>query len=168
MKIKLQKEYSLALAAIVLGLIAGAILMIATGSNPLQGYYFLLRGGLMSVERVGNTLATATPLIFTGLAVAFAFQTGLFNIGAAGQMLIGGLCATVVGLIFPWPKIILLPVAVFAALVGGAVWGYVPGYLKAKFNVHEVVSAIMTIFRYMCHTGLNPATDRGPRNIFSF
>lgn len=143
MKIKINKEYSLALAAVVLGLIAGAILMLFTGNNPFQGYYFLIRGGLMSVERIGNTLATATPLIFTGLAVAFAFQTGLFNIGAAGQMLIGGLCATAIGLTFPWPKLVLVPAAVLLSLLGGALWGFVPGYLKAKFNVHEVVSAIM-------------------------
>lgn len=143
MKMELNKEYLLALIAIVLGLIAGAILMMITGNNPLQGYYFLIRGGLMSVERIGNTLATATPLIFTGLAVAFAFRTGLFNIGAAGQMLAGGLCATAVGLSFAWPKVILLPAAVLAALIAGALWGFVPGYLKSRFNVHEVVASIM-------------------------
>jgi len=140
---ELNKEYVLALIAVVLGLLAGAILMMLTGNNPLQGYYFLIRGGLMSIERVGNTLATATPLIFTGLAVAFAFRTGLFNIGAAGQMLAGGLCATAIGLSFAWPKVILLPTAVLGALIAGALWGFVPGYLKSRFNVHEVVSSIM-------------------------
>ena len=143
MKMELNKEYVLALIAVVLGLLAGAILMMLTGNNPLQGYYFLIRGGLMSIERVGNTLATATPLIFTGLAVAFAFRTGLFNIGAAGQMLAGGLCATAIGLSFAWPKVILLPTAVLGALIAGALWGFVPGYLKSRFNVHEVVSSIM-------------------------
>jgi len=140
---ELNKEYVLALVAIVLGLIAGSFLMLLTGNNPFQGYYFLIRGGLMSIERVGNTLATATPLIFTGLAVAFAFRTGLFNIGAAGQMLAGGLCATAIGLTFAWPKAILLPTAVLGALLAGALWGFVPGYLKSRFNVHEVVSSIM-------------------------
>ncbi len=143
MKMELNKEYVLALVAIVLGLIAGSFLMLLTGNNPFQGYYFLIRGGLMSIERVGNTLATATPLIFTGLAVAFAFRTGLFNIGAAGQMLAGGLCATAIGLTFAWPKAILLPTAVLGALLAGALWGFVPGYLKSRFNVHEVVSSIM-------------------------
>jgi len=129
--------------AVILGLIAGAILMIATGNNPLDGFYFLFRGGLMNIERVGNTLATATPLIFAGLSVAFAFKTGLFNIGGAGQMLIGGLCATAIGLTFDWPKPILLAVIIIAALIGGALWASLPGLLKAKFNVHEVVSTIM-------------------------
>ncbi|NLZ91507.1 MAG: ABC transporter permease [Clostridiales bacterium] len=117
--------------------------MALIGRNPISGYVYLFRGGIMSIERVGNTLATATPLILTGLSVAFAFRTGLFNIGAAGQMLIGGLCATAVGLTLVLPKPLLLTVMVAAAILGGAVWGLVPGLLKAKFNVHEVVATIM-------------------------
>ncbi|MBP1869228.1 ABC-type uncharacterized transport system permease subunit, partial [Clostridium tertium] len=68
--------------AVILGLIAGAILMAVMGFNPLEGYEFLFKGGLMNLERIGNTIATATPLMLTGLSVAFAFKTGLFNIGA--------------------------------------------------------------------------------------
>jgi len=142
-RVYVSKEYSIALIAVGLGLLAGAVLMGITGNNPILGFAYLFRGGLMSLERVGNTLATATPLIFTGLSVAFAFKTGLFNIGAAGQMLIGGLCATAVGLTLTWPKPLLLPVVISAAILGGAFWGLVPGLLKAKFNVHEVVSTIM-------------------------
>lgn len=129
--------------SVLLGLIAGAILMAAIGNNPFTGYTYLFKGGLMSVERIGNTLATATPIILTGLSVAFAFKTGLFNIGAAGQMLMGGLCATAVALSFTLPKAIMLPVIVLASMIGGGLWGVVPGYLKAKFNVHEVVATIM-------------------------
>ena len=93
MKKEIGQEYTVALLAIGLGLLAGAVLMLVTGNNPLLGFFYLFSGGLMNITRIGNTLATATPLIFTGLSVAFAFRTGLFNIGAAGQMLIG-LCAT--------------------------------------------------------------------------
>lgn len=143
MRIQIKRESVVPLVAGALGLIAGAILMAATGNNPFQGYAYLFRGGLMNIERIGNSLATATPLIFTGLSVAFAFKTGLFNIGAAGQMLIGGLCATAVGLTFLWPKPLLLMVMIVAAIIGGAAWGVVPGLLKAKFNVHEVVATIM-------------------------
>ncbi|HBE77154.1 MAG TPA: ABC transporter permease [Firmicutes bacterium] len=143
MKVKLNKDYLLALVAVVLGLIAGAILIAITGNNPLEGYFYLFRGGLMNIQRIGDTLATATPLILTGLSVAFAFKTGLFNIGAAGQMLIGGLCATAVGLSLDCSKPILLTLVVLSAILGGALWGAVPGYLKARFNVHEVVSSIM-------------------------
>lgn len=139
----MKKDFLMSVFAVILGLIAGAILMIATGNNPLDGFYYLFRGGLMNIERIGNTLATATPLIFAGLSVAFAFKTGLFNIGGAGQMLIGGLCATAVGLTFDWPKPILLSFIILAALIGGALWASLPGLLKARFNVHEVVSTIM-------------------------
>ncbi|HOL18028.1 MAG TPA: ABC transporter permease [Bacillota bacterium] len=143
MRIKLNSQYFLSLVAVILGLAAGAVLMAATGKNPLEGYLYLFRGGLMNLERIGNSLATATPLIFTGLSVAFAFRTGLFNIGAAGQMLIGGLCATAVGLTLAWPKPLLLTAIIIASMLGGGLWAALPGWLKARFNVHEVVSTIM-------------------------
>jgi len=143
----LKKDYTgviKSLGAVVLGLLAGAILMAAVGANPIKGFFYLFQGGLKSIERIGNIFAIATTLILTGLSVAFAFRTGLFNIGAAGQMLIGGLCATIVGLSFDsLPRIILLPFMFIVALLGGAVWGIIPGFLKAKFNVHEVVATIM-------------------------
>ena len=130
--------------AIVLGLIAGAILMGVMSFNPFEGYQYLFKGGLMNMERIGNTIATATPLVLTGLSVAFAFKTGLFNIGTPGQMLAGGFTAIAIGLTFgTLPKIILVPIIIVCGILGGAIWGIVPGVLKAKFNVNEVVSAIM-------------------------
>ena len=81
--------------------------------------------------------------MLVGLSVAFAFRTGLFNIGAAGQMLIGGLCATLVAHYVFLPRPIYLIVIIGAAFLGGALWGVIPGLLKAKFNVHEVVATIM-------------------------
>lgn len=132
-----------AVSAAVLGLAAGAILMLLIGSNPIQGYTFLFRGGLMSIERIGNTFATAITLTLTGLSVAFAFKTGLFNIGAAGQMLIGGLCSTIVALTVQAPRPVLLVLIILAGFLGGGLWGFLPGFLKAKFNVHEVVATIM-------------------------
>lgn len=129
--------------AVLLGLIAGGILMLAIGSNPIEGYNYLLQGALINIERIGNTLATATPLIFTGLAVAFAFRTGLFNIGAAGQMLAGGLAATAIALTFEFSRPVMLILMVLGGLVAGALFALIPGILKARFNVHEVVSTIM-------------------------
>lgn len=143
MKLKIPREMIIALVSVFLGLTAGAIFMAITGHNPFDGYTYLFRGGLMNIERVGNSLATATPLILTGLAVAFAFKTGLFNIGASGQMLIGGLCATAIALTVVLPKPLLLPLILIASMAGGAAWGFVPGFLKARFNVHEVVATIM-------------------------
>lgn len=131
------------LIAVLFGLLAGAVLMAATGHNPITGYSYLFEGGLKNPERIGNTLATATPLIFSGLSVAFAFRTGLFNIGVAGQLLFGGFCASAVGLTVDLPKALLLILMLLAGFAGGALWAVVPGFLKAKFNVHEVVSSIM-------------------------
>ena len=141
--LNIPRELVISLIAIFMGLVAGAFFMLITGSNPLAGYSSLFRGGLMSIERIGDTLATAIPLIFTGLSVAFAFSTGLFNIGASGQLLAGGLCATAVGLTVVLPKPLLLLLMLGAAILGGAIWGFIPGLLKALFNVHEVVATIM-------------------------
>jgi simple sugar transport system permease protein len=138
-----KKEVVVSLIAVIFGLLAGAVLMAITGSNPVEGYTYLFQGGLKNIERIGNTLATATPLILTGLSIAFAFKTGLFNIGAPGQMLFGGFCATAVGLTSNLPRPLLLVVMVLAGILGGAIWAAVPGLLKAKFNVNEVVSGIM-------------------------
>ncbi len=133
----------LSLSAVFLGLVAGAILIALLGNNPFNAFFYLFRGGLMSSERFGNTLATATILLLTGLSVSFSFKTGLFNIGAAGQMLIGGLCASAVALFIPLPRPLLLIAIILVAIIGGALWGFIPGILKAIFNVHEVVSTIM-------------------------
>ena len=146
-----KKEALNSILAVVLGLIAGAILMFAIGSNAVEGYSYLFRGALINVKRGGDTLATATPLILTGLSVGFAFKTGLFNIGTPGQMLFGGFCATVIGLTYgaTMPRVLLLLVMIIVGGLAGAIWAFVPGLLKAKFNVNEVVSAIM--MNWVCY-----------------
>lgn len=133
----------ISLIATLLGLIAGALLMFAAGHNAFEGFMYLIQGGTKSLERIGNTIATATPLILSGLSLVFAFRTGLFNIGTPGQMLFGGLCATIVAHTVNLPRPILLVVLIIIAFIGGAVWAAIPGLLKAVFNVHEVVSCIM-------------------------
>jgi simple sugar transport system permease protein len=89
------------------------------------------------------SLAQATPLIFTGLSVAFAFRTGLFNIGAPGQIVAGSLATMLVGVYVPGPWFIVAPLAVAAAALGGALWGAIPGWLKARFGSSEVINTIM-------------------------
>ncbi len=138
-----ENNFVISLSAVLLGLVAGAVFIVVLGNNPFSAFSYLFRGGLMNIERIGNTLATATILLFVGLSISFAFKTGLFNIGASGQMLIGGLCATYIALTSSLPRPVLLITLVLAAIVGGAVWGLIPGLLKALFNVHEVVSTIM-------------------------
>ncbi|MGI9513882.1 MAG: ABC transporter permease, partial [Anderseniella sp.] len=146
LKLRIPMQLKLSLMAILFGLVISAVLIIITGNNPIAAYWALIRGGFMSLKRFSNTLANATTLILTGLSVAFAFRTGLFNIGASGQMLAGGLITTVLALSLNLPKPVLLVIMFLAATAGGALWGFVPGFLKAKFNVHEVVSTIMMNF----------------------
>ncbi|MDN5351199.1 MAG: ral nucleoside transport system permease protein [Clostridiales bacterium] len=131
--------------SIILGFLVGAIIMVISGYNPLAAYSKLLQGaGLYgNLRRFGETLVLMTPLTLTGLAVAFGMRTGLFNIGASGQMLMGGFAAIAVGLLVDLPKVIHLPLAVLVAVAAGALWGMLPGILKSKFNIHEVVSTIM-------------------------
>lgn len=140
----MNKKGLISVIAMLLGLLAGALLMFATGHNAFEGFLYLIQGGTKSIERIGNTIAIATPLVLTGLSVAFAFRTGLFNIGTPGQMLFGGFCATIVGQVglnVPRPLYLIIIIAV--AFIGGALWAFIPGLLKSVFNVHEVVSCIM-------------------------
>lgn len=134
--------------SIILGLLLGYILLLVVGYNGKEAYIKLFEGGIKGItegkyRRIGNTISHMTPLILTGLSVAFAFRTGLFNIGASGQMLFGGFLAVYAGVNFNLPQILLPLVAISLAGIGGAVFGFVPGYLKAKYNIHEVVICIM-------------------------
>ncbi|MGM9924069.1 MAG: ABC transporter permease [Bacillus sp. (in: firmicutes)] len=129
--------------AVVLGLLAGAIIMLASGYNPILGYSALLEGVIGNTYNIGETIRQAAPLILAGLAVAFAFKTGLFNIGVEGQLIVGWLAAVWVGTAFDLPKVIHLPLAVIAAAAAGALWAFIPGILKAKLRVHEVIVSIM-------------------------
>ncbi len=97
-----------------------------------------------ALQPISETLLSATPLIFTGLAVAVGFRAGLFNIGAEGQLYIGAIFAVYVGFSFTGlPMFIHLPLAIAAGILGGAIWGFVPGILKAKTGAHEVIVTIM-------------------------
>ena len=133
------------LSAVFLGIIAGSIFILFIGKNPFDGFEKILFGALSSRRRIGNTLGMSTQLILIGLSVAFAFKTGLFNIGASGQMLVGGITGSILAYYLPMdmPRVLYLPIIVIAAAVAGGFWGFISGLLKAKFNVHEVVSTIM-------------------------
>ncbi|MEB1809356.1 MAG: ABC transporter permease [Bacillaceae bacterium] len=131
------------LIAVLFGIIIGAIIMLLSGNNPITGYSALVRGIFGDMYFIGETLRTMTPLILAGLAVAFAFRTGLFNIGVEGQLIVGWLASVYVGLAFDLPAIIHLPLAIGAGALAGAVWGLIPGLLKARFHVHEVIVTIM-------------------------
>lgn len=133
------------LSAVFLGIVAGAVLIALIGKNPIAGFDRIIFGALSNVRRIGNTLGMSTQLILIGLSVAFAFKTGLFNIGASGQMLMGGITGSILAYYLPlsMPRPLYLIVIILAAGLVGALWGFISGFLKAKFNVHEVVSTIM-------------------------
>ncbi|MFY0517209.1 ABC transporter permease [Lysinibacillus sp. UGB7] len=129
--------------SIIIGLIVGAIVMVVSGYDPVQGYIALWIGIFGDSYSIGNTIRQITPYLLSGLAVAFAFRTGLFNIGVEGQLILGWLAAAWVGYAFELPKIIHLPLALLAAAAAGAFWAFIAGFLKAKFKVHEVIATIM-------------------------
>jgi general nucleoside transport system permease protein len=108
-----------------------------------EAYHALWESSLGSPRVIGRTLVEATPLALAGLSVALAFRAGLFNIGAAGQLIIGATCAGWVGFTWDLPKIIHLPLAILAGFAGGAAWGAIAGILKARTGAHEVITTIM-------------------------
>ncbi len=112
--------------------------------NPFQVYNAIFTAALSNRDGWGNVLYRATPLIFTGLAVALAFQCGLFNIGGEGQMVMGGFAITWIGFTFvKLPGLLLIPFCILGGALIGAAWAAIPGILKARRGVHEVVTTIM-------------------------
>lgn len=149
--------------SIIIGLVVGAIVMVVSGYDPILGYTALWNGIFGDSYSIGNTIRQITPYILAGLAVAFAFRTGLFNIGVEGQLLMGWLAAAWVGYAFELPRIIHLPLALLAAAVAGAFWAFIVGFLKAKLSVHEVISSIMLNYTalYITNAVIRRVSDGG-------
>ena len=130
--------------ATLAALAIGGVMLLLMGANPLQGYAALLDGAFGSTNALADTLVKATPLLLVGLGICIAFRGGVINIGGEGQMILGALAGTVIGLTLPdAPGLFVVPLALLAGLLAGAVWGGIPGYLKARFNVNEILSTIM-------------------------
>lgn len=155
---KNSETLKISLIAIALGLLLGILILVISGQNPMDLFAALLKGvtGIsadsgtgFNARYLGEFLVSSMPIILTGLSVGFAYRTGLFNIGAEGQVMVGAMAAVVVAFMVPLPTGIHAVVAVLAGGLVGAAWGFVPGILKSKFNVHEVVICIM-----MNYTGM--------------
>lgn len=130
--------------SVILALLIGAIIIWISGSNPIEAYVALFKGALGSPEAIGRTLEKATPLIFGGLAVAFAFKAGLFNIGGQGQLLMGAMVAAYIGFaVDGLPFIIHMPLALLGGSLAGAAYAAIAGALKAYTGAHEVITTIM-------------------------
>ena len=134
----------LPLLATLAALAVGAVMLQLLGANPLQAYGALLDGAFGSQNALADTIVRATPLLLVALGICIAFRAGVINIGGEGQLVVGAIFATVLGLSFPTaPAIVLIPAAMVAGFLGGAIWGGIPGVLKAYYNVNEILSTIM-------------------------
>jgi len=117
------------------------------GVSPLRAYGYLLRGAFGDLNSVAETLVKAIPLVFTGLSYAFAYRCGLINIGAEGQLYMGGLATAIVGVYVKGiPALIHVPLALTAGFLAGALWGLIPGVLKARLGVSEIINTIMMTY----------------------
>ncbi|MGD9562060.1 MAG: ABC transporter permease [Pyrinomonadaceae bacterium] len=151
------------LIAVLAAFLVGGVVILLLGDDPITAYSLLLSNSFGSLRDIGWTLHYATPLIFTGLAVAVAFRCGLLNIGAEGQLYVAAFAAAWVGIKFggtvvnifgkeenwSWanlPAVLLVPLCILAAIAAGGIWGAIPGVLKARFGSHEVINTIMLNF----------------------
>lgn len=154
--------------AIVTALVVGALIIVFTDpdtldawssffSDPLgaldaswdlvyTSYRALFDSSLGSSSALTRTLVQSTPLILVGLSVALAFQAGMFNIGGAGQLIVGAMGAAYIGIHVDLPAVLHLPLALVAGIIGGTVWGAIVGFLKARTGAHEVITSIMLNF----------------------
>lgn len=134
----------LPLLAVPVALVIGAFMLLALRAQPLEAYRALLAGAFGDVSGVTQTLVKATPLLLVGLGVVIAFRGGVINIGGEGQLLVGALSATAVAItLSTWPGWILLPLCLVAGMAAGAIWGGIPGVLKARLGVNEILTTVM-------------------------
>ena len=130
--------------ATLAALVVGAVILLFLDVNPLEAYKALFEGAFGSANAFAETIVKATPLLLVAIGICISFRGDVINIGGDGQMIIGALLATWVGLtltgLYGWFVILL---AMLAGFLGGAFWGGIPGYLKAYFNVNEILSTVM-------------------------
>jgi general nucleoside transport system permease protein len=144
---RLLRELIFPVIAVLAAFAVGGIFVLVIGDSPIEVFRLLIGSALSWPDGIGYTLFLATPLIFTGLAVAVAFRAGLLNIGAEGQLYVAAFAAAWAGIqLANLPGLILVPFCFVAAIGAGAIWGAVPGVLKARFGSHEVINTIMMNF----------------------
>lgn len=138
---------AISVAAVALALFLGGVVLALVGGSPLRAYGFMVKASFGNLGVFSDTLTKATPLILTSLAAVVAFRMRLWNIGAEGQFFIGAFGASAVVLTpilppetSPW---IMIPVMMLLGSLAGALWGFIPGYLKARYNVNEIISTLM-------------------------
>ncbi|MCC6500747.1 MAG: ABC transporter permease [Anaerolineales bacterium] len=142
-----RQSLAISLGAVAVALILGGIVIAAVGGNPFITYLYIARASFGNLGVLSDTIVKATPILLTALACSIAFRMKLWNIGAEGQFIMGawGASAVVLAPIVPAEssRWLFIPVMTVAGLAMGAAWGFIPGYLKAKFNVNEIISSLM-------------------------
>ena len=139
----LKKPITSTFIAIICGFIVASIILAFTGYNPFEIIGVMFKGIFARPKSVTNVIIKSTPIILTGVGVAFAFKTGLFNIGAEGQFIVGSIVTVILGITFNFHPIIQVPMLILAGIVAGGLYGSIVGFLKAKFGIHEVITSIM-------------------------
>ncbi len=133
--------------SVVIAMAIGSVIIWAVGYDPVKAFSALFAGAFGGPRQIGETMLRATPLIFTGLAVAYGFRAGLFNIGAEGQLFMGGLVAAWLGIALAGlPTFVIIPTILVAGALAGAAWAFVPALLKARVGAHEVITTMMFTF----------------------
>ncbi|GKX30640.1 ABC transporter permease [Vallitalea longa] len=141
---KILKELGKPLFAIIISLLIGALLIIPTGTSPIEAYSLLFKGAFGTWQGFCSSLAKATPLLFTGLAAAYAFRAGVFNIGVEGQLYFGAITAALVGVYLPaLPAYISVPICLIAAMIVGMIWAFIPAILNIKLDISIFITCIM-------------------------
>lgn len=135
---------ALPMIAVAGALGVGALLLAMLGVDPLQAYGALFNGALGNVSGITQTLTKATPLLLVGLGICIAFRGGVINIGGEGQIILGALSASALAIGFSdWPGWLLLPLTMIVGALAGLIWGGIPGLLKARMGVNEILSTVM-------------------------
>ena len=165
---KLTRDYLVSLlTAVLLALAVGAAIMLVCGHNPIEGYGALIEGALGKPRAIGNTLAKTVTLCLTGLAMSLAAKAGVFNVGGEGQLYLGAMAAAVVGAQLDAPAWLVTLLALLAAMAAGGLYALLPGALKVKWKVDEVITTIMlnSVAIYFCSYLANGPLKTAERGI---
>jgi ABC-type uncharacterized transport system permease subunit len=130
--------------SVILAVLISSVIILAFGKDPIAAFSALVQGSFGSLNYLGETFLSAVPLMFTGLAVAYGFRSGLFNIGAEGQLFMGGLAGAYLGVVLGGlSAFVAVPVIILAGALAGAAWAFIPAILKARVGAHEVITTMM-------------------------